>query len=228
VIEAIRSGLAELADPAKAPGMQAYMKSSMPFRGVGSPVLAALCSEVFDSHPLDDEEQWRAAVRDLWDDAAYREERYAAIALAGHRAYRRHQQPGTLPLYEHLVVTGAWWDLADPVATNRVGPILLAHREEVGPVMWRWAEDPDLWLRRTAILCQLHHKQATDLALLRHAVESNLEGSLHGKEFFVRKAIGWGLRQYARTDPMWVRGLVAELGDRLSALSRREALKHIG
>ena len=226
--EEIRRRLAVAGDPSRAPAMQAYMKSSMPFRGVGSPVLTKLCREVFESHPLDDEEQWRAAVLDLWDAAAYREERYAAIALTGHRAYRRHQRPGTLPLYEHLVVTGAWWDLVDPVATNRVGPILLAHREEVGPVMWRWAEDPDLWLRRTAILSQLHHKQETDLVLLRHAVESNLEGSLHGKEFFVRKAIGWALRQHARTDPQWVRAVVTELDEQLSGLSRREALKHLG
>ena len=208
--------------------MQRYMKSSMPFHGVGSPELKRLCRETFDAHPLPDEVSWLAAVRDLWDQASHREERYAAVALTQHRSYRSHQQPRTLDLYRHLAVTGAWWDLVDPVATRGVGGIVLTHREVATPVMRQWAVDEDLWLRRTAILCQLHHKQDTDLELLRHVVEQNLEGSRHGDQFFVRKAIGWALRQHARTDPDWVLAFSDEHHDRLSGLSRREALKHLG
>ena len=93
--------------------------------------------------------------------------------------------------------------------------------------MRAWAVEDDLWLRRTSILCQLHRTRSTDLDLLRHVLESNLEGSRFGSEFFIRKAVGWALRQHARTDPDWVRAFVTEHQDRLSGLSRREALRHL-
>jgi 3-methyladenine DNA glycosylase AlkD len=81
----------------------------------------------------------------------------------------------------------------------------------------------DLWLRRTAVLCQTPFGEATDLDLLTFAIERNLDDP----SFWLRKAIGWALRQHARTDPDWVRGYVDTLGDRISGLSRREALKHL-
>lgn len=171
---------------------------------------------------------WEATVRELWDGATHREERYAATTLAEHRCAREWQDPDVLELYRHLVVTGAWWDHVDRIASHLVGGVLAGHREAVTPVMDAWAVDDDLWLRRTAILSQLGHKEDTDTALLRRCVLANLEGSRFGSEFFVRKAVGWALRQHARTDPEWVLALVDELGDRLSGLSRREALKHLG
>ena len=227
LVAELRGRLAELEDPERAASMRRYMKSPMPFRGVGSPELRRLCRQLVAAHPLPDESAWSAAVHELWDGAAYREERYAAIALAQHRTYREHQHPRTLELYRHLVVTGAWWDLVDPVATRGVGGIVLAHRAASTPVIEEWAVDDDLWLRRTAILCQLHHQERTDLALLRHVLEENLEGSLNGGQFFVRKAVGWALRQHARTDPGWVLAFADEHHDALSGLSRREALKHL-
>ena len=86
-----------------------------------------------------------------------------------------------------------------------------------------WAVDEDLWLRRTAVLSQLGHGADTDLDLLMFAIEHNLDDS----SFWLRKATGWALRQYARTDPVWVRAYVDQLGGRLSGLSRREATKHL-
>jgi 3-methyladenine DNA glycosylase AlkD len=203
------------------------MKSAMPYRGVTSAPLRAVCRAAFDAHPLADRESWESAVRLLWDDASYREERYAAMALTTHRAYREHQDPAALGLYRHLVVTGAWWDYVDSVAGHQVGGILSSYPAEVPPVMRSWAVDDDLWLRRTAILCQLLRRAATDVDLLGYALEQNLEGSRHGREFFIRKAVGWALRQHARVDPDWVRSFVAEHSGELSGLSRREALKHL-
>ncbi len=224
----IRRRIAEAADPARAPRMQAYMKSAMPFRGVASGPLAALCREVLGAHRLPDRAAWESAVRTLWDDAGYREERYAALALAGHRYYRGYQDPAALDLYRHLVVTGAWWDYVDPIAAHRVGDILRAHPAEVTPLLRAWAVDDDPWLRRAALLAQLGSKDRTDTALLAFVLERNLEDSAHGGEFFIRKAVGWALRQHAKTDPDWVRAFVAAHQDRLSGLSRREALKHLG
>ena len=228
LVDEVRHRIAEAGDPARAPQMQAYMKSALPFRGVSSVPLRAICREVFTARRLPDRAAWEAAVLRLWDEAEFREERYAALALAGHRHYREHQVPRTLDLYRHLVVTGAWWDLVDTIASHRVGDILRAFPDEVVPTLREWAVDPDLWVRRTAILSQLGSKAGTDPDLLAHALGNNLEDSVHGREFFIRKAVGWALRDYARTDPEWVRAFVSAHEERMSGLSRREALKHLG
>lgn len=226
VVLAVRKALEAAGDPVRAAAQQVYMKSAMPYRGITSPELRALLRPLLADPDLRvaRRSEWEAAVLDLWDGARWREERYAATALAGHRAYRAWQDVGTLALYRHLVVTGAWWDHVDEVASRRVGPILLADPAGARPVVLRWATDEDLWLRRTAVLSQLTFRERTDTDLLRSCIEPNLADP----SFWLRKAIGWALRQYARTDPEWVRAAVQEYGDRLSPLSRREALRHLG
>jgi len=224
LVRAIRAALAAAADPAKAPGMQAYMKSAMPYLGVPKPVRALALRPVLAGRTLPDPASWTATVLALWRDAAYREERYAAIDLTGHRAYRAYQRSTTLAMYEEMITTGAWWDYVDEVASRRVGPLLAAEPAVIRPVMLRWSRDADLWRRRTSIICQLSLKAATDLDLLYACIDANLDD----RDFFIRKAIGWALRQYARTDPTEVRRYVTARGEALSPLSRREALKNIG
>nr|WP_281497194.1 DNA alkylation repair protein [Ornithinimicrobium sp. F0845] len=228
MVEAVREALAAAADPERAAGQQRYMKSAMPFRGLTSPVLRATLKPILSdsSYWLGDRATWEATVRALWDEATYREERYAALALAGHRRYREHCGVGTLELYRYLAETGAWWDLVDDIASHHVAPVLLRHREAATPVVRAWAEDDSLWVRRAAILSQLPAKGETDRALLGHCLEVNLPGSEFGSEFFIRKAIGWALRELAKTDPEWVLDFAA--AHELSPLSRREALKHLG
>jgi 3-methyladenine DNA glycosylase AlkD len=227
LVEELRRAIAGAGDPERAPQMQAYMKSSMPFRGVNAQPLAQLCRVVMDAHRVPDRETWHRVVLMLWDGAEYREERYAALALTGHRYYRGYQDPSLLPLYRHLVVTGAWWDYVDQVAAHRVGPILRGAPGTVTPLMLQWARDDHLWVRRTALLCQLSAKAATDTDLLGFVLERNLEDSPYGMEFFIRKAVGWALREYAKTDEDWVVDFVERHHDRLSGLSRREALKNV-
>jgi len=223
LIAAVHAALAEHAEPERAPAMQTYMKSSMPYLGLRAPVLARALRPVLAERRLPDAEVWAATARALWRQAAYREERYAAIALTGHRHYRAFQTPGALPLYEEMIVTGRWWDYVDEVAIRRVGPILRAYPAELTPVMLRWSRDEDLWRRRTSIICQIAFRDEIDLDLLHAAIDANLAE----KDFFVRKAIGWALRQQARIDPDEVRRFVAARADRMSPLSRREALKHL-
>ena len=227
VVREVRIRLADAADPTKAPQMQAYMKSEMAFRGVVAPALKRLCRGVFDAHRLEDRPAWRSAVLGLWDGAGFREERYAALSLATHRYYRGYQDADTLDLYRHLVETGAWWDFVDAIASRSVGPILRADLDEVAPRMRAWAGDEHMWVRRTAILCQLASKAETDPELLTHTIDANLDDSRFGREFFVRKAVGWALREYARTDPAWVVEFVDRRSTRLSGLSRREAVKNL-
>jgi 3-methyladenine DNA glycosylase AlkD len=223
LVTAIRAGLAAAADPARAKGAQAYMKSEMPFRGVSSPVQKRLWRELFAAHPLTSRTEWQRAVLDLWRPATYREERYSAIGLASDRRYLSYRTPAALPMLEEMIVSGAWWDYVDALASHPLGDVLVSDPRKVSRVMRRWAIDRDMWKRRAAILCQIRRKRETDLTLLYDCIEPNLAD----REFFIRKAIGWALRSYAWTDAREIRKYVAKNRARLSPLSVREAMKNI-
>ena len=123
-----------------------------------------------------------------------------------------------------MIVIGAWWDYVDIIAGHRLWAILQREGAAMKREMLGWSTDANMWKRRSSILCQLRAKEQTDLDLLYACIEPSLDS----KEFFLRKAIGWALRQYAWTDPEEVRRYVARNKERLSGLSRREALKNIG
>lgn len=158
----------------------------------------------------------------MWRDAKYREERYVALDLTGDRAYARWLDSESLELYDELIVTGAWWDYVDEIAVRRISPILRAEPEVLKPRLRAWAADADRWRRRTAVICQIGSKDATDTSLLSKTIELNVAD----KDFFLRKGIGWALREYAKTDPGWVRQFVTTHPG-LSSLAQREALKHL-
>ena len=220
VLHALRA----IADPARAAGAQAYMKSEMPFIGVAATPMRRALREVFTAHPISSPVKWRTAILDLWRGAKFREERYAAIELSGFKPYRSFQDLDALPMYEEMIVTGAWWDYVDAIAVHRVGEYLLRDfPRQMKPEMRRWSVDDDMWKRRTSILCQITFKKETDLKLLYACIES----SLSSKEFFLRKAIGWALRQHAWTDPDEVKRYVCAHEAALSGLSKREALKNL-
>lgn len=221
--KAVRAKLTQVADPARAPAMQAYMKSVMPYHGVSAVPLRQACKAMFAGLSWPDRDAWEADVLALWRGARFREERYAAIELCDHRAARAFRHVDSLPMYEEMIVSGAWWDYVDNIASRLLWPILDNDRQAMTAAMLGWSTDENLWKRRSAILCQLPAKRKTDLDLLHACIEP----SLGSKEFFLRKAIGWALRQYARIDPDEVRRYVAAHEHRLNPLSKREALKHL-
>jgi 3-methyladenine DNA glycosylase AlkD len=223
IVERLRADLAAQADPSAAAEMQRYMKSAMPFRGVAKPARERLLRAAVAEHPPADPAELDAVVRELWDGAEFREERYLALSLTGHRRYQSWLDPSWVPLLRHWIVTGAWWDFTDEIASRRLGPLLRTDPATLRPVVRVWITDPDRWLRRTSVICQLQSRDATDTALLTEAIEANLADP----DFFLRKGIGWALRQHARVDPEWVRGFVTDHPG-LSPLSRREALRHLG
>jgi 3-methyladenine DNA glycosylase AlkD len=217
---AARTALAAQADPVAAVAMQAYMKSAMPFRGVAKPARERLIRALVSDHPPPDAAALLAEAREIWDGARYREERYLALALVGHRRHRGWAEASWVAdLFQGWIVEGGWWDFTDEIAGRHVGPLVRAHGLQ--PVMRAWSAHPDRWLRRTSVICQLGAKADTDIALLTDAIEANIDDP----DFFLRKGIGWALRQHARVDPGWVRAFV-DGHPGLSPLSRREALKH--
>ena len=219
----LRKALQQAGDPIKAPAMQAYMKSAMPYHGVPTPLLRQICKATFADVQFRTASDWQAQVLDLWRDARFREERYAALYLAGDKRARPFQTLSAMKMYEELIVTGAWWDYVDNIASHRIGPILRSYPAPMRRKMLSWSKSNDLWKRRTAILCQLGFKAETDLELLYACIEP----SVGSREFFLQKAIGWALRQYAWTDGAEIKKYVQLNRARLSALSCREALKNI-
>jgi len=224
LVRALRRALRESADAGKAPFMQKYMKSEMPYLGVPTPLLRRAVKTVFADHPLESFESWRDAVLELWRGAKHREERYAAIELAGHRSYREYQTLDTLPMYEEMITSGAWWDFVDALASHQIGELLRRHPKQMSALLREWSCCDDMWKRRTAILAQLSFKHETDLMLLYDVIRPSLSSS----EFFLRKGIGWALRQYAWTDPAEVKRFVRRHDALLSPLTKREALKNVG
>jgi 3-methyladenine DNA glycosylase AlkD len=216
----IRAELRHAAEPDRASGMQAYMRSAMPFLGVRVPVVRRIVRTAAATDPPDGVPDVLRSATAIWRDAGYREERYAATDLLGLRVARG--RPEALPLCTEMIVTGAWWDHVDAVS-HLVAATLRAHREAVEPIVRGWSVDDDRWLRRTSIICQLDAKDSTDTALLAEVIEANLAD----RDFFIRKAIGWALRQHSRTDPEWVRAFVADHRDTLSPLSYREAVRRL-
>ncbi|MDF2580526.1 MAG: alkylation repair protein [Microbacterium sp.] len=216
LVDEIRRALQAAAQPERAPAQQAYMKSSMPFLGIRLPEVRRLARTLGAGES--DAAALGAAARTLWDEASHREERYAAMALLALPPLRGARE--SLPLIEHMVRTGQWWDITDELS-GRVRDLLVAHPEQIAPVIRAWARDADLWIRRVAILSQLTRRSGFDVQLFTDVIVPNLADS----EFFIRKAIGWALRDRARVDPDGVRAFVDERG--VTGLSRREALKRL-
>lgn len=217
LVDAIRVSLRDAANPLLAPGQQAYMKSAMPFLGVKVPTVRALTKQA--ARGSGDADELREVAQTLWREATHREERYAATTILSLRPLRARLD--MLDLYEEMIRVGAWWDLVDEVSA-RLGEVLMAHPVEVTQLMLIWSADDDVWIRRASIICQLRRKHDTDRELLSIAIESNIDDT----EFFIRKAIGWALREYGKTDAHWVRAFV-DAHPELSGLSKREALKHL-
>lgn len=222
-VAAVCAALEEGADPVRAVGQQRYMKSDMPFHGLTSPELKHALAPILRDVVMVSQEEWLATVDALWSPATHREEWYAAIALARHRPYRPWLGDEAMLLWKRLIREGAWWDVVDDIATHLVRDTLLAAPEEQSDRLRKWAESESMWVRRAAILSQVGAGARLDEDLLADVITPNVPD----REFFIRKAIGWALRDHAKVAPGWVRRFVNRHPD-LSQLSRREALKHLG
>ncbi len=224
--EAVRSALVARfraeGDATRAKSQQAYMKTTMPFWGLSNAEGRKLCREVFKQFPVTTKENWLAVAQHLWRKADHREEWYAVIDWTGLRAAREWQQADVLPLYEEMITSSAWWDTVDAIAAHRVGTLLKNQPSKLKPVLLKWAKDEHLWKRRTAILSQLTFKADADLDFLF----ATMKPSLERKEFWLRKAIGWALREQAEFHEAEVLAFVRAHHDVLSGLTKREALKH--
>jgi len=199
--------------------MKAYMRDQFEYLGIKTPQRRELLKKFIAENGLPNFAALETIVLELW---ALPEREYQYIALGFISRFRKELQLNSVELLEYLIVTKSWWDTVDGIAAEDVGTLFKRFPELHETYLAEWRKSDNFWLRRTAILFQLDYKKETDFHLLSEIIRENL-GS---KEFFINKAIGWALRQYARTDPDPVRKFVTETD--LHPLSQREALKRIG
>ncbi|HEY9371442.1 DNA alkylation repair protein [Streptomyces sp.] len=206
-------------DPFRAQEMVAYMKGIAPFLGIRTPERRARTRTVLDGLPRPDEADCTAVALRCF---ALPEREYHYFAVDYLRRHVSRCSSGFLPVARRLVTTDSWWDTVDHLAAHVVGGLVAAD-PALAEQMDEWIEDDDLWVARTALLHQLRFKDATDAERL---FSYCLRRADH-PDFFVRKAIGWALREYAKTAPHEVRAFVEGHRDRFAPLSVREALKNL-
>lgn len=218
LLEQLEVTLRQLASPEKAIPMAAYMKNRFAFLGIPKPLRKEHTQTILKELSKSKTHPGEIALA-LWE-LEEREFQYCAVEFL----YRSRQKlEEDMPQYLiTLVRSKSWWDTVDLLAGAHLGSWFLHHRlDQLDEIAGPWITDPDLWINRSAIICQLKFKEQTNQDFLAKSILAHA-GS---KEFFHQKAIGWALRQYARVNPQWVLHFVEN--QPLAPLSRREALKHL-
>ena len=208
----------ENANPENAFFMKKYMKDKFSFLGIKSPERRALTSAFFKNYNRPDINNIENIVRKLWD-MKEREFQYFAMELV--EKFIKKFEPDDIELLEFMIVNKSWWDTVDLVAANLVGKLLSNFPGLIEQINKKWILSENMWLNRTALLFQLKYKNDLNTKLLKQ----NILKCRDSKEFFICKAIGWVLREYSKTNPVWVSEFVNSTT--LSPLSKREALKWI-
>ena len=206
------------ANPEQAAPMKKYMRDQFEYLGIKTPQNIALQKEFFQEEGLPALPELDSVLRDLWS-LPQREFQYVAVGLLG--KFQKQIPASFIKAIEHMLTTKSWWDTVDSIAGGPVGVHFQRFPEVREKYLAKWRVSKNFWLRRTAILFQLNYKKETDFDLLCEIIRENL----NSKEFFINKAIGWSLRQYARVDPKAVKKFVNATP--LHPLSRREAMKHL-
>lgn len=206
-----------VADPEKAVAMEKYMRNQFAFFGISSPKRQELLSRFIRENGLPESDTISEIMTNAWQ-IPQREMQYAAMFVM--QKLIKKLPKTIIELFEQLIVEKSWWDSIDFIAPNLVGRHFQCFPEIRDETLSTWMLSGDFWLQRSCLIFQLKYKDQTDEALLFELCKQ-LAGE---KEFFIRKAIGWALRQYARTAPQAVKYFVDSTD--LQPLSKREALKH--
>lgn len=218
MIEELEKKFKHHSDPDRARAMSAYMRGQFAYYGIPAPLRKDLCSSFLRRNSIQDPDSLKNLVLDMWS-RSEREWQYTAIELLE----RNMKCLGSkdIAFVTELITSKSWWDTVDPLAANVAGKLLQLHPESVRKTRNQWMKSGNLWLQRTCLIHQLKYKSQTDSDYLTEAIlQLN-----HSDEFFIRKAIGWALRQYARINPEWVIRFTEV--NSLKPLSKKEALRNL-
>lgn len=210
--------LQQEANSANAVQMAAYMKNHFEFFGISTPKRRAISKVFFkEFKPINTQEIINTSLF-LWQ-SVQRELHYIAIELL--KFHRKKFDESIIEVYEQLIVTNSWWDSVDSVCSNLLDYFFKKHPHKIKEITGKWNTSENFWLQRNSIMFQKFFNEKTDTELLsKYILNCN-----RSNEFFIQKAIGWALREYAYTNPNWVINFVA--ANELAKLSKREAMKHL-
>lgn len=192
------------------------MKDLFDFYGISSPKRKELCKEHWKDHGYFLNDKTAEVIKWCWQ-APQREYQYFGMELLDKQAAKTIDD--NIGLYEYMILNKSWWDTVDFIAAKLVGTFFTRHPEKIENYTTRWIKSENMWLQRTCLLFQLKYKANTDTLLLEKFISQLSES----KEFFIRKAIGWALREYSKRDPKFVLQFIKK--HNLSGLSEREAIK---
>lgn len=221
-VRALRLRLRELADEEHAAFHRAYHKSELAFHGLRTPALRAVLRQVFPARPRLERQDVLGLVDELWPGRWF-EERSAALWLLGRTA--RELGPADLPRLRRMTRDCQGWAHLDELAVNVLGPLALAHGDAVYEPVRAWTRDRHLWMRRAAVLIHVRPARVGKLDATR--AWSTFEELLPERDFFLRKAVGWALRECCRHYPREVHAFLLEAGERASGLTRREGARKL-
>jgi 3-methyladenine DNA glycosylase AlkD len=198
--------------------MEKYMRDQFTFIGLRAPAMKALFKQYITENGLPKGEELHEVILELW---GYPERELQMAALSILTRMNKRFEIADIELLETIITQKSWWDTVDHIAKHLVGPFFKQYPELKRPTLEKWLKSGHLWLVRSCILFQLGYKQETNKELLVEMIER----SKHIKDFFIEKAIGWALREYAKINPVFVMKYVETHS--LPKLSMREALKHL-
>ena len=221
LIDRLETRLRAVATPERAAGEKRYLKSELAFLGVTMSEIRAAVKEISTEHRDLERHDLIKLVEALWAEPVF-ERRMASVLLLDRFADRLGV--ADLPLIARLVGESLTWALVDELAGDVLGRLVDADPDGVMPVMDRWATDEDFWIRRASLLAELRpiRRGATLDRFLRRA-----DPMLDEREFFIRKAIGWVLREASKKRPDEVAAWVAPRTHRASGVTMREAVKYL-
>lgn len=220
LIENLKAFLNNVKTPEKRTGMEAYMKNHFQFIGVTSPARKEAVKRFLETFPEIHKftsSDWITFFHRLWEQPE-REFQYCALDLFP-KALKTFSS-NEIEFFTHLITQKSWWDTVDMLAGSHLGAFLKKHPSKFESTIESYTASENMWLNRSAIICQLKYGKNTQTEWLEFAILPHL----NSKEFFHQKAIGWALRQYAKFHPQWVVDFVSKYP--LKPLSKREALKH--
>lgn len=227
IVEALSDAYEKEKRPADAAAMSKYMRDQFTFYGLKSPQRRDIDKQILSTQKNFDQSLLIFLVSELWL-KEHREFQYFAVDLLCKKvkvftgSTSNDFKQASACLFT-LLTSKTWWDTVDPLSSVVVGALVLKHGSVAIELMDEWIHHDNMWLRRTALLHQQKFKEKTDSSrLFRFCLDR-----AHEKDFFIRKAIGWALRQYHRVDPRAVERFVRRNEDKLSTLSKKEALKHV-
>ena len=219
-VQSVQTAFSSADNPKIAAPMSAYMKNHFPFHGITSQHRTELLKDLLSKENLPEHSDLPLICRQLWQ-LPQREYTYAALTLM--TKFHKKLTPTDIPWLIDLVTQKSWWDSVDTLAGSVLSTLVNRLPDTLWPNFEPLISADNFWLNRTAIIVQLKLRDKTDTDFLTAAILPHM----HNKEFFLRKAIGWSLRQYARHNPQWVIDFVQQHQELLSGLSKREALKRL-